>query len=220
MLQSFNNGVSIGGPVVGGTAKRVLIVGPDGTLYQDTGLQFDPDTDYFSVDGSITASAGSSVPITFAVVGGFSGIWVGIPVLSLSHGNYFALQIGAGQIAVNSASYTALRIGNENRAVITSGMVIGRDVNGSELDGTTSLLAKSVYPSYKPLVVEGANSQTADLLSLKTDPSTPCGGFKAGGGWQPAHMSDAAAPNDTVYYSTTASKLVYKDGSGVVNNLY
>ena len=33
-------------------------------------------------------------------------------------------------------------------------------------------------------------------------------------------IADAAAPNSTLYYSTTANKLVYKDGGGTVNNLY
>jgi len=36
----------------------------------------------------------------------------------------------------------------------------------------------------------------------------------------PASMSDASAPNDSLYYSTTASKLCYKDSGGVVNALY
>lgn len=40
------------------------------------------------------------------------------------------------------------------------------------------------------------------------------------GAWEPASMTDAAAANGTVYYSTTASKLVFKDSGGTVNNLY
>lgn len=36
----------------------------------------------------------------------------------------------------------------------------------------------------------------------------------------PPSYADGNAPNSTLYYSTTASKLVYKDGGGVVNNLY
>lgn len=40
------------------------------------------------------------------------------------------------------------------------------------------------------------------------------------GVWQPPQMSDAKAPNGTIYYSTTASKLVFKDYSDVVHNLY
>jgi hypothetical protein len=36
----------------------------------------------------------------------------------------------------------------------------------------------------------------------------------------PASMADSAAANNSIYYSTTASKLVYKDAGGTVNNLY
>lgn len=40
------------------------------------------------------------------------------------------------------------------------------------------------------------------------------------GGLVPASMADASAENGTIYFSTTANKLVYKDAGGVVNNLY
>lgn len=33
-------------------------------------------------------------------------------------------------------------------------------------------------------------------------------------------MADADAPNNSLYFSTTASKLVWKDNSGNVQNLY
>jgi len=33
-------------------------------------------------------------------------------------------------------------------------------------------------------------------------------------------LADAAAVNDSIYYSTTANKLVYKNAAGVVNALY
>jgi hypothetical protein len=37
---------------------------------------------------------------------------------------------------------------------------------------------------------------------------------------KPISSADASAPNNSIYYSTTASKLVYKDSGGTVNNLY
>lgn len=37
---------------------------------------------------------------------------------------------------------------------------------------------------------------------------------------KPVESDNASAPNGTIYYSTDANKLVYKDNSGVVNNLY
>jgi hypothetical protein len=36
----------------------------------------------------------------------------------------------------------------------------------------------------------------------------------------PGWLADASAANDTIYYSTIASKLVYKDSAGTVHNLY
>lgn len=38
--------------------------------------------------------------------------------------------------------------------------------------------------------------------------------------WQPPQLSDANAPLGSVYYSTDATKLVFKDYAGVVNDLY
>ena len=40
------------------------------------------------------------------------------------------------------------------------------------------------------------------------------------GSFVPPSMADASAKNNSIYYSTTASKLVYKDSGGTVNNLY
>lgn len=37
---------------------------------------------------------------------------------------------------------------------------------------------------------------------------------------KPRHLSDAEAQPDTVYYSLTANKLVYKDSSNIIHNLY
>lgn len=37
---------------------------------------------------------------------------------------------------------------------------------------------------------------------------------------QPLSLTDGYAPNNTVYFSTTAGKLVYKDDSGTVHALY
>ena len=42
----------------------------------------------------------------------------------------------------------------------------------------------------------------------------------AGGYILPESSADADAPNNSIYYSTDASKLVYKDSGGTPNNLY
>lgn len=44
--------------------------------------------------------------------------------------------------------------------------------------------------------------------------------FRADGSFIPASLADADAANNSVYYSTTQAKLVYKDASGTVRDLY
>ncbi len=36
----------------------------------------------------------------------------------------------------------------------------------------------------------------------------------------PISSADSAAPNTSIYYSTTQSKLVFKDSTGTINDLY
>ena len=43
--------------------------------------------------------------------------------------------------------------------------------------------------------------------------------FYADNSLKPAHLSDADAPNDSMYFSTTANGMVYKDSAGAVHNL-
>ena len=40
------------------------------------------------------------------------------------------------------------------------------------------------------------------------------------GAIKPATLTNAAAPNSSIYYSSDNAKLVYKDSGGTVNNLY
>lgn len=63
-------------------------------------------------------------------------------------------------------------------------------------------------------------SQTGNLFDAVNTSGTRLWGIDQTGAMKPASMADSAAANDTVYYSTDASKLVYKDAGGTVNNLY
>ena len=68
-------------------------------------------------------------------------------------------------------------------------------------------------------VISSASNVTISN-NLDTDSLDVTNDATIGGGLTPGHMTDAAASNDTIYYSTTQSKLVYKDSGGTVNNLY
>jgi hypothetical protein len=68
--------------------------------------------------------------------------------------------------------------------------------------------------------IKFAASPTANAFEIQNSGGSVLSAFDKNAGWKPASMSDATAQNNTVYYSTTASKLVYKDSGGTVNALY
>jgi len=67
-----------------------------------------------------------------------------------------------------------------------------------------------------------ANSSYCTLIY--GDFSTKCvkidGKLEVGGSITPANSIDSGMPNNSIYFSTTSGKLVYKNASGVVNALY
>ena len=68
--------------------------------------------------------------------------------------------------------------------------------------------------------LRGATGQSGMNLSVQDSTSTEIMGIRSNGAIKPASLADASAANDSIYYSTTAGKLVYKDSGGVVNALY
>lgn len=70
------------------------------------------------------------------------------------------------------------------------------------------------------LTVKAASSQTANLQEWQDSSGTALASIAKNGAFVPASLADTDAANGTIYYSTDASKLVYKDSGGTVNNLY
>lgn len=71
------------------------------------------------------------------------------------------------------------------------------------------------------LQIDGAPTQTANITITNKYALWVKGGVsKFDGAICPPSLADASAPNNSIYYSTDASKLVYKDSGGTVNNLY
>ena len=105
---------------------------------------------------------------------------------------------------INDASYVTGRFGiriDAATAVPSAGNV---KITGTTLDG-----ALGTNYSYTTATVLQANSWP--VLNDALSPNTPFA--------MPTY-TDAQAPNSTLYFSSTASRLVFKDGGGVVNNLY
>ena len=69
-------------------------------------------------------------------------------------------------------------------------------------------------------IIKAYSNQKANLVEWQNSGGTIMSGVSRNGGFIPASMADSSAVNNTIYYSTTANRLVYKDSSGVVNNLY
>ena len=68
-------------------------------------------------------------------------------------------------------------------------------------------------------------NNTADMIINAGEINLKIGGntkwtIDNSGALKPPTIADADAPNNSIYYSSTASKLVYKDSGGSVNNLY
>ncbi len=105
----------------------------------------------------------------------------------------------------------------------------GGGVNNYVLDGMSfgqtsaaagQVVVAPVSAATKGLIVKGFTSQSANLQEWQNNAGTVLSAVKSNGEIQPASMADSAATNNSIYYSTTASKLVYKDSAGTVNNLY
>ncbi len=88
----------------------------------------------------------------------------------------------------------------------------------------TIALPTTVQPGAAGIVafaVQAAASQTADLTRwLASNGTTVLAAVAANGAFTPASLANSAAANGTLYYSTDAGKLVYKDSGGTVNNHY
>lgn len=132
--------------------------------------------------------------------------------------SYFSLQLDSGQVTFSIRSGLIYILGTQASPGLvitpyeaggTGVLQIGRRVSDSNAAVGASV---ELWPN---------TGQTAALLGFMAPGGASTNArFNANGSWTPPHVADAAAANDTVYYSTTAGKLVYKDGAGVVNNLY
>ena len=69
-------------------------------------------------------------------------------------------------------------------------------------------------------IIKLAATPTANALEVRSSGNTVLSALTSTGAFSPPSLADADAANNTIYYSTTASKLVYKDPGGTVNELY
>jgi hypothetical protein len=104
----------------------------------------------------------------------------------------------------NESAFSAGRFGiriNAATAVPSAGNV---KITGTTLEG-------SLGTNYAYTTATALQANAWPVLNDALAPNTPFA--------MPTY-TDAETPNSTLYFSSTATKLVFKDGSGVVNNLY
>lgn len=97
----------------------------------------------------------------------------------------------------------------------------------SPIAGTNATLTNSYgcrfiasAAGHVPMVSQVASSATANSQEWQDNTGAVMAAMAKNGAFKPASLADASAENSTVYYSTTANKLVFKDSGGTVNNLY
>lgn len=103
------------------------------------------------------------------------------------------------------------------RSMVTAGhtgignVVIGQNLDAPSLTGSyqTNINATYLGNSSSAWIGTGRTFGVGGIINIKAD-----------GSLKPVSLADSSASNDSIYYSTTAGKLVYKDSSGTVNNLY
>jgi hypothetical protein len=174
---------------------------------------------------SFTSAASSTVLVGTAVTGGTYGYlayksnyWTGTGLYDTpsttvlfaggSAGIHIGSSLGRIKFFSNSISIVRMQIG-------TDGFVgINETSPAAQFHVTTAAAAT------KGLIVKGASAQSANLQDWQDSAGTVLFAIRSNGAIQPASLTDSAAANNSIYYSTTASKLVYKDSGGTVNNLY
>ena len=109
----------------------------------------------------------------------------------------------------------AYSLGGGNNNFVLDGMSFGQT---SAVAG--QIVVAPVSAATKGIVVKGTSAQTANLTEWQNSAGSVLSAVKSDGSIQPASLADSAATNNSIYFSTTASKLVYKDSTGTVNNLY
>jgi hypothetical protein len=90
------------------------------------------------------------------------------------------------------------------------------------IDSSTSYptLTVTTGPAKIAQIVKLAAGQSANAIEFRDSADAVLSAIDAKGAFKPVSQADSAAANGTLYYSSTVSKLAYKDASGVVNALY
>jgi len=138
--------------------------------------------------------------------------------------------VAVGRSAVNQSGivhtdciYIGKTVGQGLSGAQTNTLLIGNSSSSYFMYGDMGNNYLTLHDTVRDaaLRIKGNNSDgSTDSLKIVTSGGAFAMKIRDNGTIQPASLADSAAPNDSIYYSTTAAKLVYKDSGGTVNNLY
>jgi hypothetical protein len=196
--QIYDNGTSVGIGTASPIASAKLHVVGNSAL---TDTESDIGVYSFFLNSNATTNAGSAIGL------GANGS-VGVAIIGQ-------------RVGANNESVMKLQTRNSAGAALTRVIISGSgDVGISTTSPNGRLHVTTEAAATKGLIVRGASAQSANLQEWQNNAGTALSAVKLDGSIQPASLADSAATNNSIYYSTTASKLVYKDAAGTVNNLY
>lgn len=156
--------------------------------------------------------------------------------------NVFEIQTNGGTVVCHFDPAIGLLLGN-TYTIGSTGVLFVQTGQGCQTQVKTLYVqitdtsgnnpGVNLYPSSSPqcvyvspgatsigVIVIAAPLQSGDLQQWQNSDTSVASQIDAKGAWHPPALADSAAQNGSVYYSTTANKLVYKDSGGIVNNLY
>jgi hypothetical protein len=192
LFETYTSSTNYGSLCLKATASGHQIGSARGTSGSNRAVQLG----HFDAAGNFTSglSVATNGAVTFAaaIIGSINGI--GVPV----GGNGFNFQ-GSGFFTCASSGVFTFQDG----AATSFGRL--------QLGGTTD-----AFPSIK----RNGTAINFRLANDSADCPITAAAITASGAITPATLTDAAAPNGSIYFSSTASRLVYKDSGGTVNNLY
>jgi hypothetical protein len=167
-----------------------------------------------AVGSSSTASSGNATAVgTNSSASGASSTTLGAYATS---SNSYSIAIGAASNA------------SANRSICIGGNITNSVENSVKIGDTSNVLNAfyGTLQTYMPnattigSIIRGAASQTANLQEWQDSSGSVLSAILPNGAIQPATLADASAANNSIYYSSTQSKLVYKNSAGTVNVLY
>lgn len=209
---TVSGGVAIGDTIGSATAKSILFAGTSGALAQNnSALQWDNTS---GAEKLTVTSYGGSGTTTMVVRNG-------------NNNGYYPLQMQIENAAYGTSG--SIRVTNANGLDFHSGSNDARHsfsttsyqmLNISAKTGEPLAFFTPVRSDQTGILIRNQSSQTADALQVQNNSGSVLSQIDALGAFHPPTLADSAAQNNSIYYSSTANKLVYKDSSGVVNNLY